>query len=404
VTAPLAATDADDALSSMHAGPAVAAICQNADGAVIAWNTAAEELFGHSAAEIIGSPAAELFPERSRTELRAACELVLAGSPAPHIYSWQPRGQATAIPLDIGCAPVYDAAGTVIAVLTTVEDLSASGWARPGSDRPAAAARSQAAAFERLQDDLEQLAHAVSHDLSEPVRVTSGFVGLLEDRIADALDERARRYLQHIVEANDRMAALIDGLRIYSRSLLAPPVWAVIDTMQVLSRVLRQAGPDPREREMTVELASLPPVLSDPRQLEVLFGCLVDNASKFSREPGGRIEISATADEEWVTFTVDDDGIGIPAGQRDRAFRLFQQLHHRSDYSGVGMGLAIARQIVESREGRIWIEDSPLGGTRICCTVPALGQFAGAALTADGEFNSADNATAALVDLPGRRE
>ncbi|MCY7364425.1 MAG: histidine kinase, partial [Frankiaceae bacterium] len=84
------------------------------------------------------------------------------------------------------------------------------------------------------------------------------------------------------------------------------------------------------------------------------------------------IEVSGVAADGWVTLTIDDSGIGISSEYRERVFRMFQRLHVREAYLGTGIGLAIAQQIVELHEGRIWVEDSPLGGARFCCTLPAV--------------------------------
>ena len=86
------------------------------------------------------------------------------------------------------------------------------------------------------------------------------------------------------------------------------------------------------------------------------------------RDP--RIEISGSVDDGWVTLVADDSGIGVQPEYRERVFRMFQRLHVREAYPGTGIGLAIAQQIVEVHGGRIWIEDSPLGGARFCCTLP----------------------------------
>jgi signal transduction histidine kinase len=83
------------------------------------------------------------------------------------------------------------------------------------------------------------------------------------------------------------------------------------------------------------------------------------------------VRISALQAPGWITLVVDDNGIGIAPEYRDRVFRMFQRLHVREAYSGTGIGLAIAQQIVELNGGVIWVEDSPLGGARFCCTLPA---------------------------------
>ncbi len=87
--------------------------------------------------------------------------------------------------------------------------------------------------------------------------------------------------------------------------------------------------------------------------------------------------MAGTENDGWVTLTVDDNGIGVEPEYRERVFRMFQRLHVREAYAGTGIGLAIAQQIVELHNGRIWIEDSVLGGARFCCTLPAASSHLG---------------------------
>jgi light-regulated signal transduction histidine kinase (bacteriophytochrome) len=174
------------------------------------------------------------------------------------------------------------------------------------------------------------------------------------------------------------MRALIDDLLDYSRFLRAPQAMGTIDTNAVLARVLKTLAGPVAEAGAVVEVAPLPWVWSDAGHLESLLSNLVSNAVKFrSEERTARIRIAGTEQDGWVSLTVDDNGIGVDQEYRDRVFRMFQRLHVREAYPGTGIGLAIAQQIVEQHNGRIWIEDSDLGGARFCCTLPAASSHAG---------------------------
>ena len=111
----------------------------------------------------------------------------------------------------------------------------------------------------------------------------------------------------------------------------------------------------------------------DPDLVAQVVRNLINNAQRHAG-PGGRVALSAKADGAGLVVIVDDDGPGIPREQRERVFDRF----HRSESSrnrasgGSGLGLGIARSIVEMHGGRIWVEDSPLGGARVCFGLPGF--------------------------------
>ena len=140
----------------------------------------------------------------------------------------------------------------------------------------------------------------------------------------------------------------------------------------MLARVLDSLSSRIQETGASIEVGELPPVWSEPQQLESLLLNLVSNGIKFSR-PDTRpvVRISGSVDGAAAALVVDDNGIGISPEYRQRVFRMFQRLHVREAYGGTGIGLAIAQQIVELHGGRIWIEESPAGGARFAVTLPA---------------------------------
>lgn len=145
-----------------------------------------------------------------------------------------------------------------------------------------------------------------------------------------------------------------------------------VDLRQVTADVKASLSRTIRELNGNVEIGPLPHVRHDVELLETLLQSLLSNALTF-RSPGRppQVIVTATQPDGWVTLRVDDNGIGILPGDRDRVFRVFQRLH--GPEAGTGIGLAIARQIIELAGGRIWVDESPLGGARLSCTLPAAG-------------------------------
>jgi len=360
-------------LAQAVAVSADAIFCQDLLGTVTTWNAAAERLYGYPASAIVGHRAEELMADRTRGELRTAHATALSGTRVDRFDSWHERGDGTLVPVDVSVVPLLDECGKVVAVATTVADVTRRTSLARDLEAAKVRLQKQNAALTRSNRDLEQFAYVASHDLSEPLRVMTGYVERIEHRYAAVLDERGRRYMRHIVDASVRTRSLIDDLLEYSRFLGAPRESVVVDTGVVVDRAVSTLLPAMLEAGTTIHIGTLPNMWSDVGQLQILVANLLSNAVKFrSPDRPPHIEVSGVAADGWVTLTIDDSGIGISSEYRERVFRMFQRLHVREAYLGTGIGLAIAQQIVELHEGRIWVEDSPLGGARFCCTLPAV--------------------------------
>jgi light-regulated signal transduction histidine kinase (bacteriophytochrome) len=222
----------------------------------------------------------------------------------------------------------------------------------------------------RSNAELEQFAYAASHDLQEPLRMVASYVELLEERYKDQLDGNAREFIAYAVDGATRMKQMIADLLAYSRvGKNGKEIVAV-----ACEAALGQACADLRacitEAAAEISHGPLPSVPGDFGQFTHLFQNLIGNAIKFRGQAPPRVHVSAERnDEEWV-FSVRDNGIGLDLQFADRIFMVFQRLHGREDYPGTGIGLAIARKIVEHRGGRIWVESEPGKGATFRFTVP----------------------------------
>jgi signal transduction histidine kinase len=221
----------------------------------------------------------------------------------------------------------------------------------------------------RSNADLEQFAYVASHDLREPLRMISGFVQLLAERYRGQLDADADEFIGYAVDGAQRMQGLIDDLLAYSR--IGTGAWTPVDTdatvafghaVADLRRVIEDAG-------AVITHDALPVVVAEPGQLERVLANLLGNALKFRGPAAPRIHVSAERSAEGWVFAVQDNGIGIDSRYFERVFQIFQRLHTK-EYPGSGMGLAIARRIVERHGGRVWVESTPGAGSTFFFLIP----------------------------------
>jgi two-component system sensor histidine kinase KdpD len=185
--------------------------------------------------------------------------------------------------------------------------------------------------------------------------------------------------MEVIDEESDRLNRFINGLielaRIEAGELHLRRRWGAVD--EIISAALARAEPITRNHHVKLDVEKeLPGVRVDERAVSEVVYTLVENAAKYSAK-GSTIRITARrSGEELIEMSVDDEGPGIPNDLRERVFDKFFRATRDGDVtthkpSGTGMGLAIAKGIVEAHEGRIWIESGTGGkGTRVLFTLP----------------------------------
>ena len=234
--------------------------------------------------------------------------------------------------------------------------------------------RAAQAAAQRSQDELQQIAHAVSHELPEPLRAITGFTELLQQDYAEQLGETGQEFLEYIASSGHLMSGMLAGLLEYSRVRTLGEPFAPVETELVAKQAIDNWRQECQDDSIEVSLGDLPSVSGDAHQITRLFEHLLENASEFSNPENLQcIRISAKKlSSGMVEFRVQDQGIGVPAERAEEAFKLFRKLQPRDAYPGAGTGLAICRRIVRRHGGQIWIARSDTPGTLVCFTLPTV--------------------------------
>jgi signal transduction histidine kinase len=221
----------------------------------------------------------------------------------------------------------------------------------------------------RSNADLEQFAYVASHDLQEPLRMVASYTQLLAKRYRGRFDRDADEFIGYAVNGAHRMHALINDLLAYSRVGTRGKVPAPTNSADALETALRNLRAAIEESDGRVTHDPLPVVRADETQLCQVFQNLVGNALKFHGPEPPRVHVSAQRDSGNWRFSVRDNGIGIDPESAQRIFVVFQRLHTSAEYPGTGIGLAIAKKIVERHGGRVWVESKPGDGATFYFTL-----------------------------------
>lgn len=216
----------------------------------------------------------------------------------------------------------------------------------------------------RSNKELEQFAYVASHDLQEPLRMVASYTELLQERYMGKLDKKADKYIGYAVEGAKRMQMLINDLLVLSRVNTRGKPFKPVDCSELAGKVLHGLANVINEKQARIHVETLPTIMGDEIQLFQLFQNFITNAIKFCGDEQPVVKISATRKNlDWV-FSVQDNGIGIDPEFFERIFVIFQRLHERGTYEGSGIGLSIAKKIVERHGGTIWVEsESGKGST-----------------------------------------
>lgn len=236
--------------------------------------------------------------------------------------------------------------------------------------------------IQRLQDrqeiiedqhkELKHFTYIASHNLREPLRKINGFSqklsAHLEQKNPDPVSTGT--YLGMISSGAAQMNDIVEGLQSYAQTLSA-----VTDSPREIEATLALKNAIERQKTQiensnaAISYDGLPVVRYNPQMLTQLFEILISNSIKYKSDAPPIIKITSKDDGGRFLFTVEDNGAGIPQTHLERVFTMFQRLHRKEEIPGTGVGLSIARKIVEMHEGKIWIESTGENGCRVFFTI-----------------------------------
>ncbi|MBN2292421.1 MAG: PAS domain S-box protein [Pirellulales bacterium] len=356
-------------------------------GMITEFNRAAEQVFGRSRTEVLGTQPSEIL------------------FPAAKIAGYQNRIDRY---LDAGEGSLLSKRNEVIAVRSSGLPFEAeltmtinqehgnpvlTFFVRDISKRKRAEEeqRRHAQELEQSNRELEQFAYVASHDLQEPLRKIRTFGDRLMMSYGDAMDDTGRECLGRMQNAATRMQDLIKGLLSLSRITTRAAEFAPVDLGKVAREVVSDLEVKIEQTGARIEVGKLPTIQADALQMRQLLQNLIGNALKFHRKdvpPVVEIDASLVRDKqnrpvsglrsnEQCRLVVRDNGIGFDEKYLDRIFDVFQRLHPRDVHEGTGIGLAICRKIVERHGGKITAQSAPDQGAKFVVLLPMIQEGGG---------------------------
>ena len=223
----------------------------------------------------------------------------------------------------------------------------------------------------RANKELEAFSYSVSHDLRAPLRHVVGFADLLIESAGNEDATQRQRFLKNIKDAARLAGKLVDDLLSFSQMGRASLHPTTVDMNGLVANCIDKLSLETRGRNITWDIAALPPAFADPAFLHLALFNLLSNAVKFTGQRDQAIIRVGFEDHPHETvFHVSDNGAGFNMEYVHKLFGVFQRLHRMEDFQGTGIGLANVRRIVERHGGRVWAHSAPGEGATFYFALP----------------------------------
>lgn len=231
--------------------------------------------------------------------------------------------------------------------------------------------------LESANKDLEQFAFMASHDLQEPLRKILMFSDRLFQKYQNVLQDDVR-LINRIQSSAERMQALIVDILAFSRISIDRSNFVISDLNVILKELVRDIDEEINSKKAKIIIEKLPSLPVNPRLMHMLFHNLIGNALKYSKkDTHPEIKIFAennlpisSRDKRFCRIFVEDNGIGFDQKYAEDIFGMFKRLHHDSEFSGTGIGLALCKKIVEQHNGYISAQSQVNEGSKFIVSLP----------------------------------
>jgi signal transduction histidine kinase len=221
--------------------------------------------------------------------------------------------------------------------------------------------------LKKKNNELDQFAYVVSHDLKAPLRGISNIISWLEEDHEKDLVPEIKSNLELIKGRTLRLENMINGLLEYARVGRLTPVLEEVDTSQLLNELVEILVP--KSFDVLIE-GNMPVLYTQKIHIEQVFSNLISNAVKYNDKLHGKIVIKVTEYSQYYEFSVTDNGPGIEPEYFEKIFQVFQTLKERDAFESTGVGLAIVKKILDDYNAEIKVRNEGFGGVTFTFTWP----------------------------------
>lgn len=224
----------------------------------------------------------------------------------------------------------------------------------------------------RINEELENFVHVVSHDLKTPIISIQGFASRLVKMRGNKMETKEREYLEQIRTSADRMELLVSDLLSLSRAGRVVSTFEEVSSLEIVTSAASSLRDRVKKNKIELVVAkNLPIIYCDGERIYQVFENLLSNAVKFAqgtRNP--KIEVGYQEKGAFHQFYVKDNGIGIDPKYHRKVFEMFHRLKEAEDQEGSGLGLAIVHRIIDHHGGKVWVESEKAKGATFYFTLP----------------------------------
>ena len=352
-----------DVLAKIVEGSDQAILSKDLKGIILTWNHGAEKLYGYKAEEIVGKSIETIVPKDKIDELHQLMDKIISGERPEHIQTKRIKKDGSILDISLTASPIIGINGEVTSISTMAIDIS------------------KEKEIDKAKTEFVSLA---SHQLRTPLSTINWYAEMILDGDVGAVSEEQKKYLNEIYAANKRMVDLVNALLNVSKMDLGTFIIEPepVSLQEVVKNVLSELQQKIVSKKIVVkeDIENLPKINLDLKLTHIIFQNLLSNAVKYTKDSGEvRISIKSIVDrvdgfnfDKGILIQIKDNGMGIPEGEKGKMFtKLFRADNAKEKESeGTGLGLYLAKSIIENSGGKIWFESRENVGTTFYVVIP----------------------------------